>query len=213
MIRSPEYTRPAALLSAALFLLGACSSDRGIGAFSVALGAKLQTERPTEVDLSTVTPRPWEELFVFGPYTSRERNCEILQLGWFGCRATFSSAVNENEYTLVFRVAGKVIQSERHSRANGDFYSSAVPFPQPIRWSEARFTVLPISNSTPQGSQWFRLEYKGSTERLPRGGLTLPSSGLAFGKPLMSNGRFQSCGILSQYRSKSLKRRFVVQRM
>ena len=155
----PTLIRFAAVASTALLLLSACFSG-GAGEFSTALGKKLQSGRPAEVNLSTITPLHWDELFIFGPYSIREDSCRTLQLGWFECRTTLPSAVSEGEYILVFRTNAKVVHSEHHSRANGDFYSQTTQRPQPIKRSAAKFTVEPVSNVLPQGTQWFRLEHK-----------------------------------------------------
>lgn len=63
-----------AAYAGAMALLSACLGG-GAGEFSAALGRKLQSERPAEVDLSTVTPLVWDELFAFDPYSLREDNC------------------------------------------------------------------------------------------------------------------------------------------
>jgi hypothetical protein len=140
-----------------IVLLQACSLASRTGEFSATLGAKLRTERPSEVDLSTIGSERWEELFAFGPYTRREENCQILQLGWLECRMTFPSTVDEREYILVFREDRKIVHSEHHPRLNGDF----APHPSPVKRSAATFSVRSITSSPPQSLQWFRLEHKG----------------------------------------------------
>ncbi|MGJ7564169.1 hypothetical protein ACSFBM_09960 [Variovorax sp. GB1R11] len=139
-------------------LAAACSSLEPPNEFSEALGKKLRTEQPAVVDLATVVARPWDELFVFGPYSGREQNCRTLQLLWFDCRRTFAFDMNENELALVFRVDGKVVRSERHLRINGDFLRRV--FPQPIQRSAAKFAVMHAPGVTPDGRRWIDLVYE-----------------------------------------------------
>lgn len=149
--------RGAMSIAALSLLAAACASFQGPGEFSVALGKKLRAENPETVDLSTVVAHPWDELLTFGPYSDRELNCSSLQLGWFDCRRTFASNMNENEMTLVFRVDGKLVRSERHARINGDFISR-MPHPHPIPRSAAKFNVV-RAGGTADGRPWIRLEY------------------------------------------------------
>jgi hypothetical protein len=152
------------MLSSTLsLLLSACHFGETVGEFSVNLGKKLRTENMTLIDLATVTTLPWDELFIFGPYSDRERNCQLLQLGWLRCRTTLPSDMSKGQLMLVFREKGKLLRSERHLRINGDFYSQTVQLPQPIKRSSAKFSVTPLSNVLPQGTQWFQLEYIGES--------------------------------------------------
>lgn len=142
-------------------LLNACNVREPVGEFSSALGKLVRSESTRQVDLATLSPLAWEELFVFSPYSNREDNCKTLQLGWFACRTTLPAEVNDSEYVLVFRQKAKVIHVEHHSRANGDFYSKDKPRPQPILRTAAGFSVLLVSNRAPEGQRWYRLEHQG----------------------------------------------------
>jgi hypothetical protein len=144
------------LVGFCVIALSACSLSNGAGTFSETLGAKLRAERPLEIDLSTIGSDHWEELFIFGPYTMREGNCQVLQLGWLECRITFPASVDEREFILVFRGGGKIIQSEHHPRLNGDF----APHAMPVKRSAATYVVRSTTTAPPQNLQWFRLEYK-----------------------------------------------------
>jgi len=146
-----------AIVVFSLALVAGCSSSAG--EFSVALGKRLQVERQPVVDLAKVTSLNWEELFIFGPYSIREESCKLLQLSWLECRFTIPSSVDEGEYFLVFRAKQKVVHSERHARGNGDFHSRGGRRPQPVSHLSAKFNVVPTGSATPQGAQWFRLEY------------------------------------------------------
>ena len=151
---------PVVLLGAAL-LLHACNATEPVGEFSSALGKLVRSESTRRVDLSTVSPLAWDELFVFGPYSLREDSCKTLGLGWFTCRTTLPAEVNDSEYVLVFRLKSKIVHVEHHSRANGDFYLHDNVLPQPILRTAAVFSILLVSNRAPQGQRWYRLEHQG----------------------------------------------------
>lgn len=138
----------------------AYSTAEPAGEFSKALGKLVRSEKVHEVDLANVLPLDWSELFTFGPYSTRESNCQALQLGWLKCRMTLPAEVNEGEFVLVFRSNSKVVHVEHHRRWNGDFSSRASPRPQPILRSAAKFSVSLVSNRAPQGEQWYQLEHQ-----------------------------------------------------
>lgn len=142
-------------------LLASCAPEDGGRQFSAALGSKLRTERPTEVDLATVASFAWDELFVFEPYSTRDDNCKVLQLDFIECRTTFPAMVDEGEYLLVFRRNARLARAERHRRMNGDFYAPASKRPQPVRRSAARFMVVPMPADGSKAEPRYRLEYKG----------------------------------------------------
>ena len=145
---------------AALLPLAACTSGHS-EQFSTALASKLQSDRPTEIDLATVSAIAWDELFIFDPYSTREANCSALKLDLFECRTTFPEMVSEGDNVLVFRRNGKVMRAEVHPRANGDFSSSVgTARPLPILRASARFSVLPTDKSSAEQAPRFRLEYK-----------------------------------------------------
>jgi hypothetical protein len=138
----------------------ACTRVEPAGEFSTALGKLVRSEKVQEVDLANVLPLDWNELFVFGPYSPRESNCQALQLGWLKCRLTLPAEVNEGELVLVFRANSQVVHVERHRRWNGDFSAQTSPRPQPILRSAAKFSVRLVSNRAPEGEQWYQLEYQ-----------------------------------------------------
>ncbi len=143
-------------------LFNACTARESGGEFSSALGKLVRSESTQRIDLATLSPLVWDELFVFSPYSNREDSCKTLQLGWFSCRTTLPAEVNDSEYVLAFRLKAKVIHVEHHSRANGDFYSQDNPRPQPILRTAAVFSVLLVSNRAPDGQRWYRLEHQGT---------------------------------------------------
>jgi hypothetical protein len=146
-----------ASIVAALF---GCIAAEPAGEFSTALGKLIRSERVHEVDLAKVLPLDWDELFAFGPYSTRESNCRALQLGWLKCRTTLPAEVSESEFVLVFRADSKVVHVERHRRWNGDFNSLSNPRPQPILRSAAKFSVRPVSNRASESEPWYQLEHE-----------------------------------------------------
>jgi hypothetical protein len=139
----------------------ACSAPPG--EFSTGLGKVVRTDRAAEVDLSSVLPLEWNELYAFGPYSVRENSCEILRLGWLRCHVLLPSAIEEHEFFLVFRLREEVVHTEHHWRWNGDF-NSQVQKPQPILRSSAKFGIKLVSNRAPDGQQWYQLEHLGSAQ-------------------------------------------------
>ena len=140
--------------------LAACTSGSS-EQFSTTLAHKLQSERPAEIDLATVSAIPWDELFIFGPGSTREANCSELKLDLFECRTTFPATVGDGDDVLVFRRKGKVMRAEVHPRANGDFSSSlSTPPPRPILRTAARFSVVTMEQLKPAGPPRFRLDHQ-----------------------------------------------------
>jgi hypothetical protein len=154
-----NFARAIALASV-LAILVACTTAEPTGEFSAALGKLVRSGKIHDVDLAKVLPLDWNELFAFGPYSTRESNCQTVQLGWLKCRMTLPAEVNEGEFVLVFRSNSKVVHVEHHRRWNGDFSSHASPRPQPILRSAARFSISLVSNRAPEGEQWYQLEHQ-----------------------------------------------------
>jgi len=141
-------------------LLFACTAVEPPGEFSTALGKLVRLDKVPEVDLANVLALDWDEMFAFGPYSIRERNCQALQLGWLRCRTTLPAEVNDGEFVLVFRSNSEVVHVEHHRRWNGDLSSQTSPRPQPIVRSAAKFSVKAISSRVPEAEQWYQLEYR-----------------------------------------------------
>lgn len=154
-----NFARAIALASAPA-ILAACTTAEPAGEFSTALGKLVRSEKVHEVDLANVLPLDWNELFAFSPYSTRESNCQALQLGWLQCRMTLPAEVNEGEFVLVFRSNSTVVHVEHHRRWNGDFSSRTSPRPQPILRSAAKFSVSLVSNRAPEGEEWYQLEHQ-----------------------------------------------------
>lgn len=147
-------------LATFLAILVACTTADPAGEFSTTLGKLVRSENVHEVDLANVLPLDWSELFTFGPYSTRESNCQALPLGWLKCRMTLPAEVNEGEFVLVLRSNSKVVHVEHHRRWDGDFSSQTSPRPQPILRSAAKFSVSLVSNRAPEGEQWYQLEHQ-----------------------------------------------------
>ena len=150
--------RAAALALVSGLVLGLVPAVQAADGFSATLGQKLQTERPAVVDLASVAPFNWDEVFVFGPGSTRETNCKAIQGSWLECRTTLPQAVPADSFLLVFRAKGRVVRAEPHLRANGDF--SATGLPQPVKRATASFRVLPAASAATASSPVYRLEWK-----------------------------------------------------
>lgn len=135
----------------AMALVAAAPAQAAEG-FSAALAQKLQTERPAAVDLGTVAPFNWDELFVFAPGTPRDASCKAIQGTWLECRTTLPDPVPADRFLLVFRAKGRIVRAEPHPRANGEFVAASLP--QPVQRAAAAFKVSPGAGSS------FRLEWK-----------------------------------------------------
>lgn len=146
------------LVFAGACLLGSMTCVAAEGQFSAALRAQLLAQRPAEIDLSTVGPFAWDEMFIFDPRSVRDDNCKVLLADWFECRVTFPAVVADDEYFLVFRRKLQIIRAERHPRTNAEFGSSSGRHPQPVLRTAALFRVEPASTST--STPAFRLEFK-----------------------------------------------------
>lgn len=154
-----RYTFPRIAVTAlAMLIVLSTTAHAAEGQFSAALRTRLQAEPLTEIDLGTVNPFAWEDMYVFAPRTTREENCKTVAVGWFECKFTFPSVVGDDEYFLVFRRKGQIIRAERHPRANGAFSASSSRHPQPVLASAAVFRVEPTSSA--DGKPAFRLEYR-----------------------------------------------------
>jgi hypothetical protein len=125
--------------------LVAAAPARAAEGFSAALAQKLQTERPAAIDLGTVAPFNWDELFIFAPGTPREANCKAIQGTWLECRTTLPDPVPADRFLLVFRAKGRIVRAEPHLRANGEFVTASLP--QPVRRATARFKAIPGDGS------------------------------------------------------------------
>jgi hypothetical protein len=134
-----------------LFLSAGLPAQAADG-FSAALAQKLQTERPAVIDLATVAPFNWDELFVLGPGSTRETNCKLIQGSWLECRTTLPEAVPADRFLLVFRAKGRVVRAEPHPRANGDFSTTGLP--QPVKRAAASFKVLPGASAANYRLEW-----------------------------------------------------------
>jgi hypothetical protein len=108
------------------------------GGVSRAIAEKIRAGTAT-VDIATLTPFMWDEMFLFGPYQTRERICARLRLDGIRCWWIVPAAIDEGHYFFAFRSGGDIVHHEHHPRSNGDFSRSRVP--QPIIRAQAMFTV------------------------------------------------------------------------
>jgi hypothetical protein len=61
------------------------------------------------IDISTITPFEWERLYLFAPYTSKERIVEVTGIKWSGNQKTFIES-NDGIVLFIFVNEDKVVQ-------------------------------------------------------------------------------------------------------
>lgn len=111
-------------LAAAIVLASCDMSLYGVetGPVSQALNTELRDKKVNTIDLKSLTPFEWDELFLFAPYEGPKEICPNLALNENECQKAITVASNaDEEMVMVFRKEGKVVHVERHDRFHGDF--------------------------------------------------------------------------------------------
>jgi hypothetical protein len=108
----------------ALLLLATGCADYELYLKSGKVGRALRHAlRETEKDMVTIaqlTDFPWNELFVFEPYTPRSSVCLRLAIAAVDClRLVPHESKDDSESLMVFRDGGRIVHIEMHFRANG----------------------------------------------------------------------------------------------
>jgi hypothetical protein len=123
-------------LTLAVLALIACSgADRSLERRIAAQGRRAAG---TTVSLGSLTEFPWERLYIFPPYTSREVIDRELGFTWKQASRT-GIARDDGIALLVFVDAGKVVRYVVQPRSDGDF--AAVKTPGGLSRADAVFTV------------------------------------------------------------------------
>jgi hypothetical protein len=145
--------------AATMAILAACGLRPGSGELRLSLAEPVRRERLIEVDLASIRPFEWGELFVFGPYTTREAACRSLDLAPLRCHFVVPRSSDEGANWLAFRNCGRLVHWQHHSRGNRDFEAARASLSSPIEKTSARFAVLPASSAG--GPTWahFGLEH------------------------------------------------------
>lgn len=109
-----------------------------------------------EIDLATVIPFSWDELYLFTPYTPTSHVCKELSIPKNKCTAIVAQeSVDDGEMYMVFKFNGDIVHKEMHIRSNGDF--TPIDYPMPIRLEQAKFKVVNDGEISASGAPWFRL--------------------------------------------------------
>ena len=116
-------------------------SGHKAGPVSKAIGKEIRYGGNAPIEIRRVTPFPWDEMYLFGPYQPRALVCEHLQLADEACdRHVSIESIDDGDMSLVFRHRGQVAHSEIHHRGNGDFLP--LPVNQPLTPETAVFDVV-----------------------------------------------------------------------
>ena len=120
------------------------------------LKKRVRDARATEVDMARIAAFPWDELFLFDPYSSPQSICKTLALQPGECATTIKNELeDEGEILMVFRSGGRVVHTDLHVRYHGDF--SPAPERQPLSRAQAVFDVVADGQTTRGGVPWLKL--------------------------------------------------------
>ncbi|MEO8102561.1 MAG: hypothetical protein ABI790_08545 [Betaproteobacteria bacterium] len=129
------------------------------GPVSWQLKKQVRDAQLTEVDLGKIAAFPWDELFLFGPYTGPEEICKVLSLQQRECTNAIKDELDsDGVMLLVFRMDRRIVHADLHMRYHGDF--TPVPAVQPLNRSQAVFSVFADGEASGAGGKWLRLRPK-----------------------------------------------------
>jgi len=94
-------------------------------AVSGSIGKLLQTGA-SQVDMRRVANFAWDDMFVFGPYTSKDQICRTLKHSGSQCSYEGIRDVNELESLMVFLHGASETRIESLSRSVADFDDSCL---------------------------------------------------------------------------------------
>lgn len=121
----PSRPFPALCCVLALFVLSGCGDIyryASSGAVGWALKQEIRDRRQTQITLSQLTRFDWDEMIVFGSYTSNQEICRRLQLDEAACKAAdLPEPLDDGLNLLVFRLNGKIVHHETHLAYHGEF--------------------------------------------------------------------------------------------
>jgi hypothetical protein len=122
-----------------------------------ALNKELRHKKSTQVEIAKLTKFTWDEFFLFGPYQGTSEVCKRLMLTPTECKLVFKiESVDEGDMLMVFRLKGRLVHTELHSRYFGDF----TPAPEtPLTPQTAVFLVATEGKGT-WGGDWLKLRPK-----------------------------------------------------
>ena len=93
----------------------------------------------SQLDMSNVAHFAWDEVFVFGPYTPKDSECQILRHSESQCTSEGLRDVDESEAIMVFLHNASVIRVESIPRTIADFDVNCLN--KPFKRAAARFLV------------------------------------------------------------------------
>jgi hypothetical protein len=82
---------------------------------------KLLQSRANQVDMRSVANFLWDDMFVFGPYTPKDRICQALKHSASQCSYEGIRDVGESEFLMVFLHGASVTQVDILPRTVADF--------------------------------------------------------------------------------------------
>jgi hypothetical protein len=120
MIPHPKCSNLAGVRLTLAFVLVAISSCNGDGDHQLAdrIGAEAQNREISLIKMSSLTDFPWENLFVFGPYTPAKTIEKALGFRW--SRSSMIEA-HDGFSLIVFVNSGEVVRFVKKPRVHGDF--------------------------------------------------------------------------------------------
>jgi hypothetical protein len=125
------------------------------GPVGKALRNEVRERKQREIDLVSMVPFKWDELFLFEPYSPRSEVCKELRLKESECSSIVKSeSTDDGQMLLVFKLEAQIVHTEMHIRFNGDF--TPLDFKQPITPTTAKFRVQEEGHSA-SGKPWLRL--------------------------------------------------------
>jgi hypothetical protein len=122
---------------------------------SASIGKAIREPDARILKLEQVALFDWDAVFLFPPYTPKDRVCYVLRVDDHCASVVPFESTDDGLMTLAFRRSGVVVRVEQHSRANGDF--TPVPVAQPIPRSRAVFEIVRERQGSGGGSDWRRL--------------------------------------------------------
>jgi hypothetical protein len=113
-----------------------------------------QVRRSGELNLDKATGFEWDSVYIFGPYTGREKICGKLSAVWTICETVVPVYIGESGYFFIFTKGGSVLKHEWHMAWNGGFCDSVLG--EKIAKADAIFWAKP-SYETLFGTQIYEL--------------------------------------------------------
>lgn len=126
------------------------------GEVGTAIRKEVRDNGAKQIDLATVVPFKWDELYLFTPHTSSSHVCKELTIPEIQCASIISQeSMDDGEIYLVLKLNGKIIHQEMYIRFNGDF--TPIEYPMPIKVENSKFKVINSGGKSVSGDPWLKL--------------------------------------------------------